>query len=124
MEENLNELIRLFYEDKEQLDYYKKETEKENKEIKEIMSKLDKDEFETDLGLKAKITIQKRESFNEPKLIDYLKQNDFSDAIDLVEVINYDKLEDMIYNGKLNASNIADFKETKEVVTLKVTQLK
>lgn len=127
MEESLKNLelsIQCFYKDKNALDMYKKLVDEENKDIKQKMFDLDKIEFETSDGLIAKKTIQKRESFIEPNLISYLKENDFSDAIDLVEVVNYDVLEDMIYNGKINASELAEFKDVKEVVTLKVSKKK
>ena len=120
----LNNTIRMFYDDKQQLDYYKKATDKSNKEIKELMQQLDTGEFETDNGLIAKMTISERESFNEPSLIEKLKEIDKSDAIDLVEVINWDKIEDMIYNGKLDASILAPYKKVKQVITLNVKEKK
>lgn len=121
---DLDTTINSFFKKKEKLDYYKKETDLENKHIKELMTKLDLKEFETDNGLIAKMTISERESFNEPSLIEKLKELDKLDAIDLVEVINWDKIEDMIYNGKLDASILAPYKEVKEVVTLKVSKKK
>lgn len=120
----LEQIIGKFYDVKSDADDFKKEADSYNKEIKELMAKINIEDYTTEDGLVAKKSIQKRESFNEPNLINYLKENDFSDAIDLVEVINYDKLEDMIYNGKLIASDIAEFRETKEVVTLKVSKKK
>ena len=67
--QKLTDLINSFYENKVQFDKYKKITDSENKEIKEIMSERGFSEFSTDT-LIAKKTIQKRESFNEPALIE------------------------------------------------------
>ena len=123
MEENLKELIQLFYDNKQSLDKYKKLTEEYNKEIKEELTELGLNEFESD-DLLAKITIQKRESFNEPRLIEKLLELGHKEIINLVPVIDYDKLEDFIYNGKIDASDLSEFKEVKEVTTLKVSKKK
>lgn len=119
----LTALINSFYENKVQFDKYKKITDSENKEIKEIMSERGWSEFSTD-NLVAKKSVQQRESFNEPALIEKLLEIDAKETIDLVPVINWDKVEDMIYNGKLDPSILAPYKETKEVVTLKVSKKK
>lgn len=127
MEENFEELenyIEEFYIVKNEADKYKKLAEEDNKQIKDLMNKLDKDEYITENGLQAKITIQNRESFNEPLLISKLTELNHTEIIDLVPTINYDKLEDAIYNGKIDASILSEFKETKQVVTLKVTRKK
>lgn len=120
----LNTLMDSFYAKKDRLDYYKKETDSENKRIKELMTELNLTEFVNDNGLQAKITVQKRENFIEDKLISYLIDNNFVDAIELVPTINYDKLEDMIYNGRINASELAEYKTIKEVPTLKISKKK
>ena len=119
--EILNELITNFYDDKQAAEHFKKLADEYNSTIKKMLQSANVNEFETSSGLIAKLTIQKRENFIEPKLIEYLKQNDFSDAIDLVEIINYDKLEDMIYNGRIDASLLSEYKTIKEIPTLKVT---
>lgn len=120
----LNNTIRMFYDDKQQLDYYKKATDKSNKEIKELMQQLDTEEFETDNGLIAKMSIQNRESFNEEKLITKLKELNVTAPIKTIEVIDYEALEDVIYNNILDATKITDCKQSKEVITLKVTKKK
>lgn len=120
----LNEIIQYFYEDKKHLDGYKKSTDKYNKEIKELMQELGTTEFGTDTGLIAKMNIQKRESFNENKLIDRLKDLDIITPIKTIEVVDMEELENVIYNGQLDASKITDCKQIKEVITLKVSKKK
>lgn len=126
MEEKLQELaeqIRLFYEDKQQLDNYKKSSEEYNKNIKQVMSELDLTEFETE-DLIAKIGTQNRESFNEVKLLGKLKSLGNISAIKTKEYVDMDELENLIYNGILNASELTNCKEVKTVTTLKVSKKK
>lgn len=120
----LNSTIECFYQDKQQLDKYKKSTEEYNKEIKELMSKIDKTEFETDNGLKAKISLQKKESFNEEKLIQKLKDLNGFTAIKTKEYVDMDELENLIYNGHIDAGQLTSCKQVKEVKVLKVTKIK
>ena len=124
MEENLQELIRLFYEDKQQADKFKKSVESYNKDIKDALTELGITEFENRDGLVAKLTTQKRESFNEPALIEKLLQTDAKIAVELIPQINWDTVEDLIYNGRLDAAELTPFKEVKEILTLKISKKK
>lgn len=124
MEENLNELILGYYNEKQELDKSKKIVDEYNKEIKEGLAELGVDEFNTRDGLVAKVSTQKRESFNEPALIEKLLELDIKEAVELVPQINWDKVEDLIYNGKLDAAELTPYKEVKEVITLKVSKKK
>ena len=121
--ENLKELVRLFYEDKQQLDNYKKSTDEYNKDIKELMGQLELTEFESD-DLVAKIGVQNRENFNEEKLIDKLKALNVEGVIKTKEYVDMDALENAIYNELLDASELTSCKEVKTVTTLKVSKKK
>lgn len=123
-ERMLNSSIECFYEDKQLFDKYKKSTEEYNAEIKELMKKLNKDQFETDGGLIAKVSVQKRESFDENKLIAKLKDLKTEGIIKTKEYVDMDELENLIYNGILNASELTNCKEVKTVTTLKVSKKK
>lgn len=120
----LSETIERFYEDKQNLDSFKKLTEEENKQIKEVMSNLNKSEFETDSGIIAKVNIQKRESFVDDKLIAKLKDLGVTTPIKTIEVVDMDELENVIYNGDLDASELSSCKQVKEVAVLKVSKKK
>lgn len=122
--EELNNYIEEFYIVKSEADKYKKLAEENNKKIKELMEQSDLTEFTTENGLIAKITIQNRESFIEPKLIEALKKLELTDVIKTVEVIDYDELENAIYNGLVDAATLSEFKETKQIQTLKVSKKK
>ena len=123
-ERMLNSSIECFYEDKQLFDKYKKSTEEYNAEIKELMKKLNKDQFETDSGLIAKVSVQKRESFDENKLIAKLKDLKTEGIIKTKEYVDMNALEDAIYNERLDATELTNCRIVKEVITLKVSERK
>lgn len=123
-EQFLSDMIGYYFEQKQELDGLKKETENANTDIKYLMNRLNKKEFQTDLGLVAKINVQKRESFIDEKLIAKLKELKVTTPIKTIEVVDMDELENVIYNGDLDASKLTDCKQVKEVITLKVSKKK
>ena len=118
--ELLNGLIGSYKQNKESLDNYKKIAEEQNSQIKEIMQNNNLEEYQTLDGLKAKITVQKRESFIDDKLIAKLKELGVTSPIKTVEIVDMDELENVIYNHQLDAAELTDCKQVKEVITLKV----
>ena len=120
----LDNIIHYFYDAKHIAEDSKKEADDYNKEIKTLMSKMNIDTFKTENNLVAKITTQHKESFNEPTLIKKLTELNHTNIIDLIPTINYDKLEDAIYNGEIDANILAEYKIVKEVSVLKVTKKK
>ena len=120
----LAELINNFYQDKLSADHFKKMCDDYNSTIKTMFNEMNISEFETESGLVAKVIIQNRESFKEKELIKKLMELNLNEVIELVPTINYDKLEDMIYNGKIDAATLSEYKVVKQVPTLKVTQKK
>ena len=126
MEENLNDYIEEFYLVKSEADKYKKLADEDNKKIKELMQNKDLTEFETENGLQAKIIIQKRENFDEDKLIQKLCElgPDAMEAIKTKQYVDMDILEDLIYNNYVNAAELTDCKNVKKVITLKVNKNK
>ena len=120
----LNGLIHSYKQNKESLENYKKITEEQNTRIKELMREGNLSEYTTLDGLVAKITTQHRDSFKEDKLLLKLKELGFTSPIKTVEVIDYGELENIIYTGQLDATQLTSCKESKEVITLKVTRKK
>lgn len=118
----LNSLVQNFFEDKQRLDKYKKFTETANQEIKDLMHKLNINEFETDSSLIAKLTHKQSESFNEEKLLAKMKELNIPGIIKTREYVDMDALENQIYLGNIDASKLSNCRETKKVVTLKVTK--
>lgn len=124
---NLDTLIPTYAENKAILDDYKKICDDENKQIKELM---DEGSYEVG-GYKATKTIQHRETMNEDKLLDVLKQYPTAcyeqGLIKTKEYVDMDVLESMIYKGVIDKNVLLEIdkcRESKEVVTLKVTKVK
>ena len=128
---NLDTLIPAYAENKAMLDDYKKICDKENKQIKELM---DEGSYEAG-GYKATKSVQVRESMNEDKLLEILKDLDDNYDIDCYgtnliktkEYVDMDVLESLIYKGKLSNEVLMDIdkcRESKEVVTLRISKVK
>ena len=122
--ENLDGMINSYAQNKESLDNYKKVCDEENNWIKEMFSKADIDEYTTISGLTAKVTISKKENFIDNLLITKLKELGALSAIKTVEVVDYDELENLIYNNKLDASQLNDCKTVKEIATIRINKKK
>lgn len=122
--DELHGLIWSYRQTKESMENYKREVDDKGVKIKQIMQSHNLESFNTIDGLTAKIVIQKRESFNEPSLIAKLKELGVTSPIKTIEVVDMDELENVIYNHKLDASEITNCKQTKEVVTLRVSEKK
>lgn len=118
--ELLNGLIGSYKQNKESLDNYKKIAEEQNSQIKEIMQSNNLTKYVTMNGLVASISKQKRESFIDDKLIAKLKDLGVTSPIKTVEIVDMDELENVIYNHQLDAAELTDCKQVKEVITLKV----
>ena len=124
VKENLDGMINSYAQNKESLDNYKKICDEENNWIKEMFTKADIDEYTTMSGLTAKVSISKKENFIDNLLIAKLKELGALSAIKTVEVVDYDELENLIYNNKLDASQLNDCKTVKEIATLRVSKKK
>lgn len=122
---NLDTLIPTYAENKAMLDDYKKICDDENKQIKELM---EEGSYETG-GWKATKSIQHRETMNEDKLLELLRKAGFSQSsiIKTKEYVDMDELESAIYKGLIEKDILLEIdkcRESKEVVTLKVTKIK
>ena len=108
------------------------------KEVNDTYSKVNKEK--SDLGKKikdimhesglelfvegdVKVTYKNnpREEFNEEKLIERLKELKVKGVIKKKEYVDEDALENAIYKGTINASDLADCRESKDVYTLRVS---
>ena len=70
---DLKTLVPLYYDNKQNLDFYKKECDAQNAEIKKLMAEKKVKDFESE-GIVAKYIVQNKESMNEAKLIALLKE--------------------------------------------------
>lgn len=118
----LSELIPRYYEMKKEMDSYKAQVDADNKEIKEIM-KRENLEKENCGEYTAKYTVIDKSYFNEEKLIAKLKLMGNTEAIKTKEYVDMDILEKQMYNGEVNALEIASCKvpKTEERLIVKKT---
>jgi hypothetical protein len=123
VEEKLEQLIPHYQLNKSEMDSYKKIVDKDNKEIKEIMLSSQLSEFIVG-DIKATCSVSVREDFIEEALIEKLKEMKIDGVIKMKEYVDMDALENAIYNGELNAAELASCQTKKEVVTLRVTKIK
>lgn len=123
-EEILADMVDYYYENKVKYEDYKKEVDAINKDIKAQMKLLGKTEIESKFGLIAKLSVQKRESFNEDLLLSKIQSLNVPGIIKTKEYVDMDELENAIYNGKLDATELSSCRVTKEVTTLKISERK
>ena len=129
----LDELISSYAGNKAELDFYKKVTDKENAQIKSIMidGKVDSREVG---DYKATCSVSQRESMNEEILISlftsvpgFVRITEEYEIVKQRPYIDFDSLEKAIYDDRLDKEQLLELnkaKETKEVVTLRVTKVK
>lgn len=120
---NLNELIDAYALNKSELDSYKKICDKENAEIKALMTELELDKAMTD-DYVATLTVQRRETMDEDMLLEVLINCGYKDlVVRTKEYVDMDLLENAIYNEKIDRETLLQMnncKSVKEVPTLKV----
>ena len=107
----LLELIDCYGSRKAELDNMKKVCESYNKDIKDSMNELKVSEAKGS-EYTVKLSTVTSESFDDAKLIAKLKALGNTECIKTVEVADMNAIENAIYNGKLNASELADCKVT------------
>ena len=126
VELKLDILIPMYGVNKEQADELEKVVKRQNEEIKKLMCSQGIKNYQTD-KFKVVYAVQKRESFNEPKFMEYLK-SDWEitckryGIIKTKEYIDMDALEDAIYNNAFGdyVSVFDKYRNVKEVETLRI----
>ena len=122
----LDLLIDRYVENKSVLDEYKKIVDKENADIKSIMMDGELKEYSTD-HYKASCTVSVRETMKEDVLLDIAHSYGISEIVKTKEYIDFDALENAIYNNRIPQDVLLEMdkaKETKEIITLRVTKRK
>ena len=122
----LDELIPQYASNKNELDAYKKLCDKENAEIKSIMKDLALQKYEAG-EYKATYTISKRETMDEEILLEIAHQFGIPEIVKTKEYIDFDALENAIYNGKISPEILTEMdraRSVKEVVTLRISKKK
>ena len=122
----LDSLIPQYAANKREQDSYKKLCDKENAQIKAIMQDYAVPQYIAG-GYKATYSIQKRESINEEVLLEIAHQHGIPEIVKTKEYIDFDALENAIYNGRIPESIVLEMDaatEVKEIPILKVTKMK
>lgn len=125
-EETLEELIPVYAANKAEMEDYKKLCDRDNRRIKDLMFTKGLDEKEAG-GYIAKRIVQHKESMNEAILLEIAHTYGIPEIVKTKEYIDFDALENAIYNGLIPQDVIVEMnkaKEVKEVVLLKVTKVK
>ena len=130
-ESRLDALIESYVFTKSSFDQFKKQAERENGKIKELMDELDLSERQVGDHI-AKRIVQTKESMNMDRLLDLVKHSELPDdvknhIIKTQEYVDMDCLEDAIYTGKIPSEFLLSMdtcRETKEVVTLRLSKVK
>lgn len=131
--ETLDKLIPRYALNKKELDSYESICKKENAEIKKLMLDGNIPEH-TAGGFVAKCTTSERESINEAKLLEILKEDWVArnkhiqcPYIKTKEYVDMDALETALYNAEIPEEVVLKMdtcREVKEVTTLRVTVAK
>lgn len=121
--EMLPEKVKKYYEYDAQEKSIKDQKEPIKDEIKKLMRTADLDKFEVE-DLEASYKIQERTKMNEIKLLNRLKELGLTEAIEVVERPNIDKVETLLYDNKLDPALISDCLEIKEIEVLSVKKKK
>ncbi len=116
---DLKVLIPRYQKNKTEMDSIKKLVDKDNKQIKENMLSEKLDSVTVD-DITAKITISERAEFIEEALIEKVKNLKIKGIIKKKEYVDMAELENAIYDGRINAAELADCQNVKEIVTLRI----
>ena len=116
-ETDISDLAAQYIEKKKEENAIKKVTADLNSKIKDYMSENDLTSIETELGTLT-LTYKKSESFDEEKLIDYLKASGTDkEIVKTKEYIDYDALESAIYHERLSVEQVKEMDKFKIVKT-------
>jgi hypothetical protein len=124
--ETLEELIPQYAVNKSELDSYTKICKEENEQIKAALVAIGQDEYSAG-GYKVKRIVAVKESMNEAKLIEVLRQNGIDDAIKTKEYVDMNALEAYLYNNAPStefARQLESCRTTTETVQLRLSKAK
>lgn len=120
---NLGEIIERYGTNKAELDKIKKVVDADNTEIKLLMNKDGLSEFSSD-NFTAKCSVITSQDFDEGLLLAKIKELGLSNCIATREYVDMEVLENLIYNGSVNAAELASCKVTKSQTRLTIKKNK
>lgn len=130
MDGTIYDLVQRYGTLKAEMDSYKKQVDQDNKDIKTIMAREGLTMIKSG-DFVAKYSVIVSEDFDKEKLLSKLrtmfvdgKGMDELGVIVYEPVVSMEALEDLIYNGKINAADLADCKTRKETPRLTISKAK
>lgn len=124
--QSLEELIPRYALNKNELDSYTKICKEENEQIKAALVELGENEYSTG-GYTVKRIVAVKETMNEAKLLEVLRQNGLDVAIKTREYVDMDALEAYLYNNMPSADlarQLESCRTTSETVQLRLSKTK
>lgn len=124
--ESLETLIPQYAANKSELDSYTKICKEENEQIKAALVELGENEYSAG-GYTVKRIVAVKESMNEEKLIEVLRQNGLDVAIKTREYVDMNALEAYLYNNEPSADlarQLESCRTTTETVQLRLSKTK
>ena len=122
----LEELIPQYAMNKLELDSYTKLCKEENEQIKAQLVQLGENEYSAG-GYTVKRIVATKETMNEAKLLEVLRQNGIDCAIKTTEYVDMDALEAYLYNNAPSvelARQLEGCRTTTETVQLRLSKTK
>ena len=122
----LDNLIPVYYDDKKNLDFYKKQCDAGNAKIKELMAQQGLKDYEVN-GITAKYIVQNKEKMNEEALLKLLKEKGYTDIIKTKEYVDMDALENALYHDEIDKDTVVSIdkcREVQEVIQLRISKKK
>lgn len=126
VDESLEELIPRYAMNKNELDSYTKICKEENEQIKAKLVELGENEYSAG-GYTVKRIVAVKESMNEAKLLEVLKQHKIDVAVKTREYVDMDALEAYLYNNMPSADlarQLESCRTTSETVQLRLSKTK
>lgn len=124
--QTLDELIPQYAFNKGELDSYTKICKDENEKIKAHLIALGENEYSVG-GYTVKRIVATKESMNEAKLLEVLRQNGIDEVIKTKEYVDMDALEAYLYNNTPSvelARQLEGCRTTTETVQLRLSKTK
>lgn len=127
MQLTLDELIPIYGEQNTQCNALKKTVAELNTQLKQaIKENLQENKDIIASGWKCKLSITDESTFNEDRLIDFAKAHNI-DVVRTKEYIDYDALENLIYNNQIEKDVLVEMnscKDAKTKETLRISKMK
>jgi len=119
LNEQLNELVPRYVQNKKQADHYMRLVKSDNEDIKDVLSYAQYDEY-TVGDDRVFIVRSEKQEMDEDALIQKLKDMQVKGIVKKKEYVDTEALENALYHHRIKAEEIASCFNTKETISLRV----